>query len=60
MTDNRAVLVARLRHVLAGRLAAVVVARQNIVVCTVTAAGNSSLLRPLTVEVLPAGRLVRP
>lgn len=60
MTEDRAVLVARLRHVLAARLAAVVMARQNIVVCGVTAAGKTSLLRPVTIEVPPARRLVRP
>ena len=60
MTEDRAVLVARLRHVFAARLAAVVMAGQNIVVCGVTGAGKTSLLRGLSNEVPPARRLVRP
>ncbi len=60
MTDDRAVLVARLRHVLAARLAAVVVARQNIIVCGGVGAGKTSLLRALIDDVRPAWGLVRP
>ena len=60
MTDDRAVLVASLRQVLAARLAAVVVARQHIIVCGATGAGKTSLLRGLSSEVPPARRLVWP
>ena len=60
MTEDPTVLVASLGRVLAARLAAVVMARQNIVVCAVTAAGKTSLLRAVTIEVPPARRLVRP
>ncbi len=58
MTEDRAVLLVRLRHVVVGaRLAAVVVAHQNIVVCGAAGAGKTSLL---TNQGLPARRLVRP
>ena len=60
MTDDRAVLVASLREVLAARLAGVVVARQHIIVCGATGASKTSLLRGLSNEVPPARRLVRP
>ena len=50
MTDDRAVLVARLRHVLAARPAAAVAARQNIIVCGGVGAGKTSL-RTLSNEV---------
>ena len=61
MTDGRAVLLARLRHVVAARLDAVVVARQNMIVCGVSGAGKTSLLRaPLSHDVPPARRLVQP
>ena len=59
MTEERAVLVASLRQVLAARLAAVVVARQHIIVCGATGAGKTSLLRGLSNAVPPARRLVR-
>ena len=60
MTDDRAVLVARLRHVLAARLAAVVVAPQSIIVCGGVGADKTSLLRALIDDVRPAWGLVRP
>ena len=60
MTEDRAVLSVRLRHVLSTRLAAVVVAHQNIVVCGVVGAGKTSLLRPVMNQEPPGQRLVRP
>ena len=57
MTENRAVLVARMLDVLAARLTAVVVARRNTIVCGATGAGKTSLLMN---QGPPARRLVRP
>lgn len=60
MTENRGLLLVRMHHVLAARLAAVVVAHQNIVLCGVVGAGKTSLLRPVMNQRPPARRLVRP
>ncbi|HEV2071884.1 MAG TPA: hypothetical protein VGR26_19040 [Acidimicrobiales bacterium] len=57
MTENRAVLVARIRHLVAARLTAVVVARRNTIVCGATGAGKTRLLMN---QGAPARRLVRP
>jgi Flp pilus assembly CpaF family ATPase len=59
VTEDRAVLLVRLRlrHVLAARLTALVVARRNTIVCGATGAGKTSLLMN---QGAPARRLVRP
>jgi type IV secretory pathway ATPase VirB11/archaellum biosynthesis ATPase len=59
VTEARAVLVARPGHVLAARLGALVVARQDVVVCGGMGAGKTAVLRALTNEVPSARRLVR-